>query len=196
MLSCADSNAWQTWREGKAVLIMRHTLAPGSGDPAGFVLEDCNTQRNLSSEGQQQAKRWGELLRQQHSGDITLYSSQWCRCLDTGRLMDLTTPTPLPVLNSFFAGRGDGDKQTQALVQQFSTAHTTVPTVLVTHQVNFTALTGIFPRSGEAAILALPLTQPASVLARVASPLTGTGLFVPDNAGKGCYKATGGQARL
>ena len=166
----ADDNAWALWHEGKAILIMRHTLAPGTGDPAGFVLQDCSTQRNLSSEGQQQAKRWGELLRQQHSGNITVYSSQWCRCLDTARLMGLTPPTPLPVLNSFFAGRGDGDKQTQALLQQFATAQTEQPTVLVTHQVNFTALTGIFPRSGEAAILALPLTQPVVVLARVASP--------------------------
>ncbi|MEO3677658.1 histidine phosphatase family protein [Rheinheimera sp. FR7-31] len=166
----ADDSVWALWREGKAILMMRHTLAPGTGDPAGFVLEDCNTQRNLSSEGRQQAKRWGELLRQQHSGDITLYSSQWCRCLDTGRLMGLTPPTPLPLLNSFFAGRGDGDKQTQALLQRFSTAQTAQPTVLVTHQVNFTALTGIFPRSGEAAILALPLTQPARVLARINTP--------------------------
>ncbi len=164
----ADS-AWQTWREGKAILIMRHTLAPGTGDPAGFVLEDCSTQRNLSSEGLQQAKRWGELLRQQHNGKITVYSSQWCRCLDTARLMQLSQPVALPALNSFFAGRGDGNKQTQQLVLQFATAQTAQPTVLVTHQVNFTALTGIFPRSGEAAIIALPLTQPAKVLARITS---------------------------
>ena len=166
----AAETAWDRWREGKAILIMRHTLAPGTGDPSGFVLEDCSTQRNLSSEGQQQAERWGLLLRDKYSAGITVYSSQWCRCLDTARLMALTPPTPLPALNSFFAGRGNGDKQTQALLQQFATAQTNQPTVLVTHQVNFTALTGIFPRSGEAAILTLPLTQPATVLARVASP--------------------------
>ena len=166
----ADDNAWVLWREGKAILMMRHTLAPGTGDPAGFVLQDCSTQRNLSSEGQQQAKRWGQLLRDKYSADIAIYSSQWCRCLDTARLMALTPPMQLPVLNSFFAGRGDGDSQTQALLQQFATAQTAQPTVLVTHQVNFTALTGIFPRSGEAAILALPLTQPASVLARINTP--------------------------
>lgn len=169
-LSFADSNAWQSWREGKAILIMRHTLAPGTGDPAGFVLEDCSTQRNLSSEGQQQALRWGKLLRQQYSGDIQLYSSQWCRCLDTATLMGLAPPTPLPLLNSFFAGRGNGDKQTQALIQYFSQAQLSQPTVLVTHQVNFTALTGIFPRSGEAVIVALPLTQSAPVLARITEP--------------------------
>lgn len=170
LTSEADGSAWALWREGKAILIMRHTLAPGTGDPASFVLQDCSTQRNLNNEGQQQARRWGDFLRTQYRGEITVYSSQWCRCLDTARLMGLTPPTPLPAINTFFAGRGDGDKQTQALLQQFSTAQTAQPTVLVTHQVNFTALTGIFPRSGEAAILALPLTQPAVVLTRVASP--------------------------
>lgn len=163
----ADSLAWAAWREGKALLLMRHALAPGTGDPAGFVLNDCSTQRNLNSEGQQQALRWGKLLRQQYRGDIQLYSSQWCRCLDTARLMALSAPQPLPLLNSFFANHGDGDKQTQALVQYFSQAQLSQPTVLVTHQVNFTALTGIFPRSGEAVIIALPLMQPATVLARI-----------------------------
>ncbi|SEH64027.1 Histidine phosphatase superfamily (branch 1) [Rheinheimera pacifica] len=166
----ADDTAWAAWREGKALLLMRHALAPGTGDPAGFVLDDCSTQRNLNSEGQQQALRWGKLLRQQYRGNIQLYSSQWCRCLDTARLMALSTPQPLPLLNSFFAGRGDGDKQTQALMQYFSQAQLRQPTVLVTHQVNFTALTGIFPRSGEAVIVALPLRQPATVLAQLNIP--------------------------
>jgi broad specificity phosphatase PhoE len=166
----AAETAWDRWRDGKAILIMRHTLAPGTGDPTGFVLDNCSTQRNLNDEGRQQAKRWGQLLRDKYRAGITVYSSQWCRCLDTARLMGLTPPTPLPALNSFFAGRGDGDEQTQALLQQFDTAQTAQPTVLVTHQVNFTALTGIFPRSGEAAILALPLTRPAKVLARITSP--------------------------
>lgn len=165
--SLANSNAWQAWLDGKALLLMRHALAPGTSDPPGFVLEDCSTQRNVNNEGKQQAKRWGKLLRQQHGGAITVYSSQWCRCLDTARLMQLSQPVALPALNSFFAGRGDGDKQTAALMQQFASAQLAQPTVLVTHQVNFTALTGIFPRSGEAVIVALPLTQPATVLARL-----------------------------
>lgn len=170
-LAClADSNAWQAWRQGKALLLMRHALAPGTGDPAGFVLENCSTQRNLNDEGRQQAVRWGDFLRTLYSGEITVYSSQWCRCLDTAWLMQLSGPVALPALNSFFAGRGDGDKQTQALIQQFASAQTAQPTVLVTHQVNFTALTGIFPHSGEAAIIALPLTQPATVLARINTP--------------------------
>lgn len=162
----ANDAAWEAWRDGKAVLIMRHALAPGTGDPAGFKLTDCSTQRNLNSQGRQQAQAWGVLLRDQYAGDIALYSSQWCRCLDTARLMNIAPVQPLPVLNSFFAGRGDRSQQTQALLQQFA-ARQAIPTVLVSHQVNFTALTGYFPASAEAAIIALPLTIPATVLARV-----------------------------
>ena len=42
--------------------------------------------------------------------------------------------------------------------------------VLVTHQVNITALTGIFPQSGEGLILERPLTTPPKVLTRIAAP--------------------------
>lgn len=163
----ADQAAWTAWQDGKAVLIMRHALAPGTGDPVNFQLADCNTQRNLNERGRQQAQAWGEMLRQQYAGDIRLYSSQWCRCLETARLMKIAEVQPLPALNSFFAGRGSREQQTEALLQQFA-AEQPIPTVLVSHQVNFTALTGYFPASGEAAILALPLTVPATVLARIA----------------------------
>lgn len=162
----ADEAAWAAWREGKAVLMLRHALAPGTGDPANFQLADCNTQRNLNERGRQQARAWGALLRQQYKGQLALYSSQWCRCLETAELMAVADVQPLPALNSFFAGRGNRDQQTQALLKQFATEQP-MPTVLISHQVNFTALTGYFPVSGEAAILALPLTVPATVLARI-----------------------------
>ena len=166
----ANDTAWAAWREGKAVLIMRHALAPGTGDPAGFKLADCGTQRNLNNQGRQQATAWGARLCQQVAQvatDIELYSSQWCRCLETAELMAIAKVQAMPALNSFFAGRGDSQQQTTALVQRFALATLPAPTVLVTHQVNFTALTGYFPASGEAAILALPLTRPATVLARI-----------------------------
>jgi len=38
------------------VLIMRHALAPGGGDPGNFDLNDCSTQRNLDSAGRQQVQ--------------------------------------------------------------------------------------------------------------------------------------------
>ena len=60
----ADEAAWAAWRGGKAVLMLRHALAPGTGDPVGFELADCSTQRNLNNQGRQQARAWGALLRQ------------------------------------------------------------------------------------------------------------------------------------
>lgn len=161
----ADEAAWQNWLDGTAVVIMRHTLAPGTGDPMQFQLADCTTQRNLNQVGRQQAQQWGQLLLKFTAQPIKIYSSQWCRCLETARLMAVGDVNPLPMLNSFFAGRGQANEQTAALQDYFSMNKLSQPTVLVTHQVNITALTGIFPASGEAIIVALPLTQPANILA-------------------------------
>lgn len=164
----ADSaDAWQAWRDGQAVLILRHALAPGVGDPRGFVLDDCRTQRNLNQQGQLQAQAWGTKLRQLHHGKFRVYSSQWCRCLDTAELMALGPVQPLPALNSFFAGRGDAQVQTQMLLQYFAASESLMPVILITHQVNITELTNIFPQSAAGAIVALPLTSPAKVLAQV-----------------------------
>ncbi|UTV97957.1 histidine phosphatase family protein [Marinomonas rhizomae] len=167
LVSWADATAWQAWRDGKAVFIMRHALAPGGGDPSGFALEDCSTQRNLNDIGRKQSVAWGEYIRSQHSGPVQVYSSQWCRCLETAQLMSLGEVESLPILNSFFAGQGDRVAQTEGVLRMFSHESVGKPTILVTHQVNFTALTQIYPSSGEAAILALPLTMPVKILARI-----------------------------
>lgn len=82
--------------------IMRHALAPGTGDPRNFDLTDCSTQRNLSEAGREQAKAVGELLRKSGIEKAGVYSSQWCRCLDTATLLGLGPVTELPALNSFF----------------------------------------------------------------------------------------------
>lgn len=165
--AATEAEAWQSWREGNAILIMRHALAPGGGDPNGFVLDDCSTQRNLNDVGRRQSVAWGQYIKSQYEGSVSVYSSQWCRCLETARLMALDEVMPLPMLNSFFAGQGDRVGQTAEVLERFSSPSVDQPTVLVTHQVNFTALTQVFPSSGEAAILSLPLTMPAKILARI-----------------------------
>ena len=88
-LSMAAGTAGSDLRElvGKAdhLVLMRHTLAPGVGDPANFRLGDCSTQRNLSKAGREQAARIGKRFRRAGLADTTVYSSQWCRCLETAR---------------------------------------------------------------------------------------------------------------
>lgn len=150
----ADETAlWQALRSPGHIAIMRHALAPGGGDPDNFQLRDCNTQRNLSDGGRDQAKRIGARLRANGVATAMVHSSQWCRCLETARLLGFGAITELPALNSFFQSMDRRDDQTAALQQWIKDQPLTTPTVLVTHQVNITALTGIFPASGELVVL-------------------------------------------
>ncbi|AZZ45179.1 histidine phosphatase family protein [Pseudomonadaceae bacterium SI-3] len=165
-----EEAAWAAMREGRAVLLMRHASAPGIGDPPGFVLGDCMTQRNLDEAGRLQAKRWGALLRKKGIDEPRLLSSRWCRALETAELLGLAPVEPLPMLDSFFVQADRKSQQTEALREFLGTLPATPPVVLISHQVNITALTGIFPRSGEALILALPLKDRPQVLARISPP--------------------------
>ena len=62
----SDEPLWAALRDGGHVALMRHAPAPGIGDPAGFVLGDCSTQRNLSPAGREQAVATGERMRAAH----------------------------------------------------------------------------------------------------------------------------------
>ena len=161
-----DEHAWTALREGRAVLLMRHATAPGTGDPANFQLGDCRTQRNLNQVGREQAQRWGQLLQRQWIKP-RLLSSRWCRAQDTAREMGIAAVQALPALDSFFQTPTTAREQTAALIEQVNAQARGAPMVLVSHQVNITALTGIYPASGEGLILALPLQAPARVLARI-----------------------------
>ncbi len=165
--SAAETEAWQALREGRAVLLLRHATAPGTGDPASFRLDDCRTQRNLNQAGREQAQRWGQLLCSQRIEPLRLLSSRWCRARDTASAMGLAVVEPVPALDSFFAQPGRGAERTRELVQRVNAEARGVPLVLVSHQVNITALTGIYPASAEGLILALPLQIPARLLARI-----------------------------
>jgi hypothetical protein len=145
----ADENPWQALRSGTAVGLLRHATAPGIGDPAQFRLEDCTTQRNLSAAGRQQARAIGAAFRRNGITSARVLSSRWCRCLETARLLDLGPVEPFPPLDSFFADRERAAPQTTALRAFLSRPYTGPPRVLVTHQVNITALTNVVPRSGE-----------------------------------------------
>ncbi len=142
------------------VLLLRHTIAPGVGDPPHFQLRDCNTQRNLDAAGRQQAVRLGQRIAQAGARNAKVYAGQWCRTLETARLLGLGPVTELPALNSFF---GQPDKREGNLdgVRKFLAALPIdgSPVVLVTHQVTVTGITGVYPESGGGAILELNGTQ-------------------------------------
>jgi phosphohistidine phosphatase SixA len=142
-------------REGRAIAMMRHAIAPGGGDPSNFRIDDCSTQRNLSQEGRDQAKRIGEAFRANGITQAQVVTSQWCRCVDTAELLESGKIEELPALNSFFETRDRGPAQTKALREYLMQRSTTKPLILVTHQVNITALTGEFASSGEVIVFSM-----------------------------------------
>lgn len=151
----SEAELWSQLRQGKGYIILfRHALAPGTGDPANFRLDDCSTQRNLSAEGRQQAVEMGEVLRKQNIAVSNVLSSQWCRCLETARLMNVGRVEPFPVLNSFFQNRNAEGSQTEQLRQFILENRDTMGvTIMVTHQVNITAISNIVPQSGAAVVM-------------------------------------------
>jgi len=135
------------------VLLMRHASTdPGIGDPPGFRLEECATQRNLSAEGQAQARRLGPALAERGWVPQRVRSSAWCRCMDTGRLA-FGNVESWPALNSFFQGRGNEQAQTTELRRSLAALPAGRIEAWVTHQVNVTALTGEGVVMGEVLLL-------------------------------------------
>ena len=149
----ADAEIWSALRIPGHAALIRHAVAPGTGDPVAFRLGDCATQRNLSDAGRRQARNIGARFREHGIPTAHVYSSQWCRSLDTARLIDLGPVQELPVLNSFFSQPELGRKQTEALKAWLANRSAPVPVILVTHQVNITALTGVYPDAGEIVVV-------------------------------------------
>lgn len=156
VLFAADvEHKWQDIISGNNLIIMRHAIAPGTGDPRNFELGNCETQRNLSSTGRQQAKSIGERFKQAGIRNAQVYSSQWCRCVDTAVEMEIGTVKELPFLNSFFEQRELEAEQMRDLRAWLQTLNADEATILVTHQVVITSLTGVYPASGEAVVIKL-----------------------------------------
>ncbi|MFM2043619.1 MAG: hypothetical protein RLY86_2195 [Pseudomonadota bacterium] len=145
---------WSLLREGRAVALIRHADAPGTGDPPGFDLADCASQRQISTPGRAQATALGDTFRRQGITVGLVLSSRWCRCLDTGRLA-FGAVTPFPPLDSFFNDRSMEPEQSAAVLARIRTWAGPGTLVMVTHQVNITALTGIIPRQGEIAVVSV-----------------------------------------
>jgi len=148
-----SAKIWQALQSGEHFALLRHAIAPGTGDPPEFELRQCATQRNLSQAGRAQAKKIGSRLRDNGIQKAQVFSSQWCRCLETAKLLDLGPVIELDALNSFFQDFDRRDIQTKTIGAWLKKQDLKQPLILVTHQVNITALTGVYPSSGELLIV-------------------------------------------
>ena len=136
------------------VVLMRHArTVPGVGDPPGYRLDDCRTQRNLSEEGRADARRIGQQLRALGLQPQVVRSSRWCRCLDTAREA-FGRVEPWPALDSFFDAPSREAAQTAELRRALTALAPGRVEAWVTHMVNIAALTGENVAMGEVLLLA------------------------------------------
>lgn len=160
----ADDAVLARLHEPGTVLLLRHALAPGTGDPPVFELDDCSTQRNLSLTGREQAIALGDRLHASGIAEARVFSSRWCRCLETAALLSVGEVQPNPALDSFFKRRAEGPERTAAARDLIRGLEPGLPVVMVTHQVNITALTGQFTSSGAGVVIRMMPEGEAEVL--------------------------------
>ena len=154
-LTCTVTNASDLsdkLQSSEYVLLMRHTCAPGVGDPANYTLSDCKTQRNLSDEGRKQAVAVGNWLKKQGIQTAEVYASAWCRCKDTAELLKLGRVAVEPALASFFDNMEQAKTQNQKL-EQFIATQLKIKgkqaLILVSHHVNIYEFMGENVASGD-----------------------------------------------
>ena len=150
----SNSALWAALKKGDHVLLLRHAeTVPGIGDPPGYQLNDCKTQRGLNDAGRAQARAWGKAFARQNIPVGGVFSSVWCRCIDTAQIAFGKVDT-WPALNSHF-------DSPQSAAMQAEQTRGGIPIrmrkgknlVLVTHQVNIAALSGRAPAMGEAIVM-------------------------------------------
>ena len=142
---------WEPAKEGNKVILIRHSIAPGSGDPSGFKIKDCKTQRNLSKEGIDQSKKIGKLFKKNKVPIDQVLSSQWCRCKDTAKYA-FGNYKEFTALNSTFQSPFDKNegKQLKELYNYVKKWRGNGKNlVLITHYSIITAVTNAVPSSGE-----------------------------------------------
>jgi len=149
--AAVDESVWALLKKGGNIILLRHAQTePGIGDPAGFTLGRCETQRNLSAQGRADAAALGAQFRARAIPLDAVFSSRWCRALDTATLA-FGRVTPAPMLDSMFKDRIDSDDSAKrdTLFDTLAARRGSGNVVLVTHAVNIAALTGVSPASGE-----------------------------------------------
>jgi len=160
-LSCAaniaradDTAAWVALRAGAHVALMRHADAPGgAGDPPGFRLDDCATQRNLSDKGRADAAKIGARLKAEGIRIEKILASPWCRCMETARLLHLGPIEAAPTFSNVVVLREQKETLTAGAGAVIDAWKGSGILLVVTHGANIFALTGVSPASGEIVVV-------------------------------------------
>jgi phosphohistidine phosphatase SixA len=151
----ANEINWKPAKEGNKIILIRHSIAPGGGDPIGFKINDCSTQRNLSQQGINQSKKIGDLFKKNKVPIDQILSSQWCRCKDTAKYA-FKNFKEFSALNSTFQSPYNKNetrqlKEIKSFVKKWDGQGKNL--VLITHYSIITAITNAVPGSGEIVVI-------------------------------------------
>ena len=151
--SNSEENLINSLKEGGKLIFIRHALAPGSGDPDNFKLNDCSTQRNLNNEGIKQSQKIGFFFKENQIPIDKVLSSEWCRCKDTAKYAFKNFKT-FDALNSFYSSEFEKnkDKQIRDLKKYINKWNGIENLVFVTHYVVILEMLNYAPSSGEIVI--------------------------------------------
>lgn len=173
----ASKEAWDALVEGGHVVLIRHGNAPGpsvgqGGEPPGFRLDDCRTQRNLDDRGRAQARALGEAFRARGVRVDRIKSSPWCRCMETAELMAVGQVESSRALVPITDRNPNTPAALRVLQEIVSTWRGPGTLVLVTHGFTIRALTGVVPGEAEVVVLKpVPGSgSAAQVVGRIAPP--------------------------
>jgi phosphohistidine phosphatase SixA len=147
------SDAWAALAKGGHVVLIRHGNAPPGygGDPPGFKVNDCSTQRNLDETGRQEARALGEAFRKHGVRVDRTVSSPWCRCLETARLMAVGE------VESSWSLVPDPNQNPRPRLAELKTLVSSWrgpgTLVLVTHALTIRPLVGFLPLQAESVVV-------------------------------------------
>ena len=130
------------------VVFLRHSIAPGFGDPKNFNIDDCSTQRNLSINGILQARSIGQFFIENNIEFSEILSSEWCRCKDTINEMNIGDWKTFSGLNSFFQNFSKKEIVLSLLYDKLNNVKNNEFILLVTHQIVISEITNVSPPSG------------------------------------------------
>jgi phosphohistidine phosphatase SixA len=154
------------------VLLMRHALAPGVGDPPNLKVGDCSTQRNLNEEGRTQAREMGQWLQRREIKILRVETSRWCRANETAKLLNIGTVRPNKNLDSLFQETNLNSHPQTANIKKRIINHrnTRGLLVFVGHFVNFQAVAQTSLDSGEGVLVRATSTGEIKILGYTPKP--------------------------
>lgn len=166
-----EADLWKRLAGGGHVLVMRHAATtPGVGDPDGFKLGDCATQRNLSPAGRADARAIGAAFRRHAVPVGRVLASRWCRCMETAELAFGRADAAEMVNSTWQESAEVADRKTAAVRKYVASYAGPGNLVLVTHDVNVRALTGTSLAMGEMVVAKARRDGTLEVLGKLGVP--------------------------